>query len=92
MRVLGVKVNNEKQAKAKVVKPPALDEFARDLTRMAADNLLDPVIGREEEITRVIRILSRKRKNNPILIGEAGVGKNRRGTGMDRARDPGAAP
>ena len=42
---------------------------------MAADNLLDPVIGREEEITRVIRILSRKRKNNPILIGEAGVGK-----------------
>ncbi len=75
LRVLGVKVNNEKQAKAKVVKPPALDEFARDLTRMAADNLLDPVIGREEEITRVIRILSRKRKNNPILIGEAGVGK-----------------
>jgi ATP-dependent Clp protease ATP-binding subunit ClpC len=75
LRVLGVKVNNEKQAKAKVTRPPALEEFARDLTRMAADNLLDPVIGREEEITRVIRILSRKRKNNPILIGEAGVGK-----------------
>ena len=75
LRVLGVKVNSEKQAKTKVAKPPALEEFARDLTRMAADNLLDPVIGREEEITRLIRILSRKRKNNPILIGEAGVGK-----------------
>ena len=75
LRVLGVKVNADKQAKAKAVKPPALEEFARDLTRMASENLLDPVIGREEEITRVIRILSRKRKNNPILIGEAGVGK-----------------
>jgi len=75
LRVLGVKVNNEKQNKLKTAKPPALEEFARDLTRMAAENMLDPVIGREEEITRVIRILSRKRKNNPILIGEAGVGK-----------------
>ncbi len=75
LRVLGVKVNNDKQNKLKAVKPPALEEFARDLTRMASENMLDPVIGREEEITRVIRILSRKRKNNPILIGEAGVGK-----------------
>src|SRR5208337_4694257 len=75
LRVLGVKVNNEKQNKLKTAKPPALEEFARDLTRMASENMLDPVIGREEEITRLIRILSRKRKNNPILIGEAGVGK-----------------
>jgi ATP-dependent Clp protease ATP-binding subunit ClpC len=75
LRVLGVKINNEKQTKIKSPKPPALEEFARDLTKMAIENLLDPVIGREEEITRVIRILSRKRKNNPILIGEAGVGK-----------------
>jgi ATP-dependent Clp protease ATP-binding subunit ClpC len=75
LRVLGVKINNEKQTKAKSPKPPALEEFARDLTKMAMEGLLDPVIGREEEITRVIRILSRKRKNNPILIGEAGVGK-----------------
>lgn len=75
LRVLGMKVNGEKQNKVKTTKPPALEEFARDLTRMAADNLLDPVIGREEEIARVIRILSRKRKNNPILIGDAGVGK-----------------
>jgi len=75
LRVLGVKVTNEKQSRLKAAKPPALEEFARDLTRMASENLLDPVIGREEEITRVVRILSRKRKNNPILIGEAGVGK-----------------
>jgi ATP-dependent Clp protease ATP-binding subunit ClpC len=75
LRVLGVKVTNEKQSRLKATKPPALEEFARDLTRMASENLLDPVIGREEEITRVVRILSRKRKNNPILIGEAGVGK-----------------
>ncbi|MBN2157748.1 MAG: ATP-dependent Clp protease ATP-binding subunit [Spirochaetes bacterium] len=75
LRVLGVKVNNDKQTKVKANKPPALDEFARDLTKMASENILDPVIGREEEITRLIRILSRKRKNNPILIGEAGVGK-----------------
>src|SRR4030067_109089 len=75
LRVLGVKITNEKQNKLKTAKPPALEEFARDLTRMASENMLDPVIGREEEIARVIRILSRKRKNNPILIGEAGVGK-----------------
>ncbi|MFC1669142.1 ATP-dependent Clp protease ATP-binding subunit [Spirochaetota bacterium] len=56
-------------------KPPALDEFAHDLTKMAVENSLDPVIGRNDEINRLIRILSRKRKNNPILIGEAGVGK-----------------
>jgi len=54
---------------------PTLDMFARNLTRMAQDSELDPVIGREKEIDRVIRILSRKRKNNPVLIGEAGVGK-----------------
>ncbi|HNW28340.1 MAG TPA: ATP-dependent Clp protease ATP-binding subunit [Spirochaetota bacterium] len=75
LRVLGVKVNNDKQAKVKTVKPPALEEFARDLTKMASEGMLDPVIGRDDEINRVIRILSRKRKNNPILIGEAGVGK-----------------
>ena len=52
-----------------------LDQCARDLTRMAADGQLDPVIGREEELTRVIQILSRRTKNNPALIGEPGVGK-----------------
>ena len=76
LRVLGVKVGTDKTVKAKTItKPPALEEFAHDLTKMASENLLDPVIGRSEETNRVIRILSRKRKNNPILIGEAGVGK-----------------
>src|SRR5215203_1886009 len=54
---------------------PVLDQTSRDLTQMARDGELDPVIGRAEEISRVIRILSRRTKNNPVLIGEAGVGK-----------------
>ncbi|MBI5153836.1 AAA family ATPase, partial [Candidatus Poribacteria bacterium] len=53
----------------------ALDRYGRDLVKMARDGKLDPVIGRDEEIRRVIRILSRKTKNNPVLIGEPGVGK-----------------
>jgi len=76
LRVLGIKVAAEKTGKLKSnIKPNALDEYASDLTKMASGNALDPVIGRENEINRVIRILSRKKKNNPILIGEAGVGK-----------------
>ena len=54
---------------------PTLDEFGRDLTSFARDNKLDPVIGREKEIQRVIQILARRTKNNPVLIGEPGVGK-----------------
>src|SRR2546425_609654 len=54
---------------------PVLDEFARDLTQLARENKLDPVIGREQEIERVIQILARRTKNNPVLIGEPGVGK-----------------
>jgi ATP-dependent Clp protease ATP-binding subunit ClpB len=53
----------------------ALTKYTRSLTKLAGDNKLDPVIGRENEITRIIQILSRRTKNNPILIGEAGVGK-----------------
>ena len=56
-------------------KTPALKAFGRDLTRVARDGGLDPVIGRESEIERVIQILCRRTKNNPVLIGEAGVGK-----------------
>jgi ATP-dependent Clp protease ATP-binding subunit ClpC len=56
-------------------KTPLLDQFGRDLTEMARKNSLDPVIGRESEIERVIQILSRRTKNNPALIGEPGVGK-----------------
>ncbi len=54
---------------------PALDHFARDITRLASKNKLDPVIGREMEIERVAQILTRRKKNNPVLIGEPGVGK-----------------
>ena len=61
-------------AKAKS-KTPALDAFGRDLTRLAREGKLDPVVGRKNEIERVIQILSRRTKNNPVLLGEAGVGK-----------------
>jgi ATP-dependent Clp protease ATP-binding subunit ClpC len=56
-------------------KTPVIDSFATDLTKMAKDDRLDPVIGREKEISRVISILNRRTKNNPVLIGEPGVGK-----------------
>ena len=54
---------------------PALNQFGRDLTQLAREGKLDPVIGREKEIERVIQVLSRRKKNNPVLIGEPGVGK-----------------
>jgi len=57
-------------------KTPVLDNFGRDLTRAAEDGKLDPIVGREKEIERVSQILSRRKKNNPILIGEPGVGKS----------------
>ncbi len=54
---------------------PTLDQYSRDLTQMAASNQLDPIVGRDREIARIIQILSRRTKNNPCLIGEPGVGK-----------------
>jgi ATP-dependent Clp protease ATP-binding subunit ClpC len=67
--------NPKKQGDSKS-KTPVLDNFGRDLTKMAEDGKLDPVVGREKEIERVSQILSRRKKNNPILIGEPGVGKS----------------
>ncbi len=61
--------------KRKKSKTPALDHFGRDLTEMARRGKLDPIIGREDEIERVCQVLSRRKKNNPVLIGEPGVGK-----------------
>ncbi len=55
---------------------PVLDSFGRDLTRMAEDDKLDPIVGRDKELERIAQILSRRKKNNPILIGEPGVGKS----------------
>ena len=66
---------NSKKAKNGKSKTPTLDEFGRDLTAAAKEGKVDPVIGREEEIQRVVQILSRRTKNNPCLIGEPGVGK-----------------
>ena len=60
---------------ARKSKTPALDHFGRDLTELARRGKLDPIIGRENEIERVTQILSRRKKNNPVLIGEPGVGK-----------------
>jgi len=65
----------EKQGQKGKSKTPALDSFGRDLTELAKEGQLDPVIGRKNEIERVIQILCRRQKNNPVLLGEAGVGK-----------------
>ncbi len=71
---LGMKMGPAVAGKPKS-KTPALDSFGRDLTQLAADGELDPVIGRKREIERLIQILCRRTKNNPVLLGEAGVGK-----------------
>ena len=62
-------------AKPSQSKTPMLDSFGKDLTQLALEGKLDPVVGRDAEIKRCIQILARRKKNNPILIGEPGVGK-----------------
>ncbi len=73
-------------------KTPTLDQFGRDLTRLAMENKFDPVIGRDEEISRVIQILSRRTKNNPCLIGEPGVGKTAVAEGLAQKIAAGDVP
>ncbi|MEM1339567.1 MAG: ATP-dependent Clp protease ATP-binding subunit [Bacteroidota bacterium] len=68
--------SSSQQKGSKKSKTPVLDNFGRDLTKLAEENKLDPVVGREKEIERVSQILSRRKKNNPLLIGEPGVGKS----------------
>jgi len=70
-----IDLQESKISKSPKSKTPALDHFSRDITELALQKELDPVIGREEEIQRVAQILSRRKKNNPVLIGEPGVGK-----------------
>src|SRR5580765_5405395 len=67
--------SKSRQAGAAKSKTPVLDNFGRDITKLAEMGALDPIVGREREIERVSQILSRRKKNNPILIGEPGVGK-----------------
>ncbi len=77
MKILNQGGGGPRGAKARREKSesPTLDQFGRDLTKLAGDNKLDPITGRDQEISRVIQILCRRKKNNPVLIGEPGVGK-----------------
>lgn len=74
-RKYGKRVEDRRDRTKERTKTPTLDQFSRDLTLLAQQNKLDPLIGREKEISRVIEILSRRTKNNPVLIGDPGVGK-----------------
>jgi ATP-dependent Clp protease ATP-binding subunit ClpC len=80
------------QAQAKGKATPVLDSFGRDLTKEAAEGKLDPVIGREKEVERVIQVLSRRTKNNPCLIGEPGVGKTAIAEGLAQRINAGQVP
>jgi len=71
----GEEGGSERSGKKRNSRTPALDSFGRDLTELAKQHKLDPVIGREKEIERAIQVLCRRTKNNPVLLGEAGVGK-----------------
>ena len=68
--------SGKRKAEPAKSKTPALENFGRDLTKLAAEGKLDPIVGRQKELDRIAQILSRRKKNNPILIGESGVGKS----------------
>lgn len=85
IRMLGNPESYKRQGEKEQSETPTLDSLARDLTEVARNGQLDPVIGRSEEITRVIEILSRRTKNNPVLIGEPGVGKTAVAEGLAQA-------
>ncbi|HET9888547.1 MAG TPA: ATP-dependent Clp protease ATP-binding subunit [bacterium] len=82
LKLLGGSAPGVSKQPEKKSETPALDQFGRDLTQLAIDGKLDPVIGREEEIERIIQVLCRRKKNNPVLIGEPGVGKTALAEGL----------
>ena len=84
--------DNKKETKKSKTDTPALDKYGKDLTAQARNSELDPVVGRQVEIERVIHILSRRKKNNPILIGEPGVGKSAIVEGLALRIESGEAP
>ena len=86
------RANKTKTANGQKSNTPTLDYFGTDLTKMARDNKLDPVIGREKEITRMIQILCRRTKNNPVLVGDPGVGKTAIAEGLSQRISQGLAP
>jgi ATP-dependent Clp protease ATP-binding subunit ClpC len=84
LKLLGGSPSQQGQDREERTETPALNQFGRDLTQLAREGKLDPVIGREKEIERVIQVLSRRKKNNPVLIGEPGVGKTAIAEGLAR--------